>query len=808
MILSQKPFKAPAWANILLTFSLCWGTNFINAQKKPAHSSALLLDTIMKGEDFVGYSPESIIWDWDSKRLYFSWNPALLPQREWYSVEARADARPQKLGLEAQTRLPMGANFVENVSKTLKVYEHSGDIFLYDNKTQSSRPLTQTFNIREHSPLFLQNNDSLIGFVSNQNLFFWDLRSNLIQQKTNFNQALPAEKPKLSAHAQHLETQQAELFGFVRRQAQTTAYRDSLEGIKKQFLKQPRPLSLRPEQVWVSPSADWVVCVQTSKPAQENTALQTHVPEWIRADGRVESSPRYRPKVGSVERNGQELCVYGLATDSLYKISFSNLPNIRSKPNFHKEYYPDTAKKPYSNLWEKDLIINVLSVKISPKGQLFAELRSADNKNRWIVQILPEKSESRCLFWEQDTAWVRNYNGEWGILGEEKVWFLSESEGYTHLYTVDIKNSQKTALTQGKYELITAQLSQNGEYFYLLSSEGDFRYRDFYRLHLPTMQKTKLSRVKGGYEAYLSPDERLIAYRFSTPTLPWELYIQANHPDSLMHPLTDSRTQGFKSYNWQSPTLEYFPARDGQMVSARVYTPKKGAPVKKAAVIFVHGAGYLQNAHGWWSQYYREFMFHNLLTEQGYTVLDIDYRGSAGYGRDWRTGIYRHMGGKDLSDHVDGADFLVKKYGIHPQKIGIYGGSYGGFITLMGLFTSPKTFACGAALRAVTDWAHYNHPYTSNILNLPQEDSLAYRRSSPIYWAENLERPLLMLHGLADDNVQPQDIIRLSQRLIELRKENWELALYPVEPHGFIQASSWADEYKRIFKLFEQTIGK
>lgn len=216
----------------------------------------------------------------------------------------------------------------------------------------------------------------------------------------------------------------------------------------------------------------------------------------------------------------------------------------------------------------------------------------------------------------------------------------------------------------------------------------------------------------------------------------------------------------------------------------------------------------MQNVHSWWSSYFREYMFHNFLADQGYTVLDIDYRGSAGYGRDWRTGIYRHMGGKDLSDHIDGAEFLVENYKIDENKIGIYGGSYGGFITLMAMFTEPDVFAAGAALRSVTDWAHYNHGYTSNILNQPVTDSLAYAKSSPIYYADGLKGALLICHGMVDTNVHFQDVVRLTQRLIELGKDNWELAVYPLENHGFVEPSSWTDEYKRIYKLFEENLVK
>jgi dipeptidyl aminopeptidase/acylaminoacyl peptidase len=187
-------------------------------------------------------------------------------------------------------------------------------------------------------------------------------------------------------------------------------------------------------------------------------------------------------------------------------------------------------------------------------------------------------------------------------------------------------------------------------------------------------------------------------------------------------------------------------------------------------------------------------------------VLDMDYRASRGYGRDWRTAIYRHMGGRDLADHVDGSRFLTANHGVDPERIGIYGGSYGGFITLMALFNAPQYFGAGAALRAVTDWAHYNHGYTGRILNLPHTDTLAYRQSSPIYFAEGLQDPLLITHGMVDTNVHFSDVVRLAQRLIELGKTDWELAVYPVEDHGFVEPSSWTDQYRRIFELFENSL--
>lgn len=315
----------------------------------------------------------------------------------------------------------------------------------------------------------------------------------------------------------------------------------------------------------------------------------------------------------------------------------------------------------------------------------------------------------------------------------------------------------------------------------------------------------QITSKKGGHEVTMSPDEKQLAVRYSYTNKPWELYVMPNKAGAEMVQLTKSTTEDFEAYDWMDPEIIHFTARDRVKVPATLYQPKADKK-NGAAVIFVHGAGYLQNVHYWWPSYYREYMFHNFLADNGYTVLAIDFRASQGYGRDWRTAIYRHMGGKDLDDQIDGAKYLVEKQGIDNNRLGIYGGSYGGFITLMAMFTAPNTFKSGAALRSVTDWAHYNHGYTANILNTPVEDPKAYQQSSPLYFAEGLKGNLLMLHGMIDINVHFQDVVRLSQRLIELKKENWELAVFPLEDHGFVEASSWSDEYRRIYKLFEETL--
>jgi dipeptidyl aminopeptidase/acylaminoacyl peptidase len=438
--------------------------------------------------------------------------------------------------------------------------------------------------------------------------------------------------------------------------------------------------------------------------------------------------------------------------------------------------------------------------------------RAADNKDRWVLSLDPATAKTKVLARVHDDAWVGgpgSFTLGW-LADNRRVYFVSERDGWAHLYTVNTDGGEPAQLTKGTFEVSDVRLSQDKTKFYFTSSEGSLFERRLYVMSVEGGARTRLTTMPGNNQVEISPDEKTLAVVRSYSNRPPELYLQPNPPapdaqSSEVKQVTTSPIPEFFTYNWTDPPIVSFRARDGATVYGRLYkptTPRKGGP----AVIFVHGAGYLQDVHKWWSSYYREYMFHHLLAERGFTVLSIDYRGSAGYGRDWRTGIYRHMGGKDLDDHVDAVRYLVNEHGVDPRRVGIYGGSYGGFMTLMAMFTTPDIFAAGAALRPVTDWAHYNHPYTANILNEPQDDPEAYRRSSPIYFAEGLKGALLICHGMVDTNVNFQDSVRLAERLIELRKENWQLAPYPVEDHTFDRADSWADEYKRILKLFTEQL--
>lgn len=766
-----------------------------------AQTSDLSVEKIMQDPSWMGTFPSNISWGAHSENIYFEYNPEKNPSDSLYRISINNPKQVVKVGwLEEDQILPRQGDL--NKKGTKKVYVRDGILYLYDFRNRKEGQLLELGGPISN-PQFMAD-EQKISFAFDNNAFIYNLDTGMLDKLTNIRTGTEKEEKdeKLSEQDQWLQDENLDLLAEVRKRNEDKKAREDY----RKRTSAPTPFTFytgkkRPMNLQVSPDGNYVSFqLLTSAEAKD-----TDVPNYTDLSGYTVDLPA-RSKVGS-EQSKLETAIYNLQKDTVYMVQTDKLPGIKDLPDYVTDY-PDRK-------WEEEIR------EVNTNGPYFSEdgkkailiARSGDNKDRWISLLDLQTGSLKSLERQRDEAWIAGpgigYSWSGGTIGwlddNETIYFQSEETGYSHLYLLNVKSGRKTALTQGEYEVFDPFLSRDRKTWYLTTSEVHPGERHFYRMPVRGGKMEKLTNLKGNNEVELSPNEKYMAIRHSYSNQPWELYFKKTSSGEKAQQLTSGRSTEFQNYDWREPELVKFEAQDGAMVPARLYQPSE--EVKNgAAVIFVHGAGYLQNVHKWWSSYFREYMFHNLLTDLGYTVLDIDYRGSAGYGRDWRTGIYRHMGGKDLSDQVDGVKYLIAEHGIDPEKVGIYGGSYGGFITLMALFNEADTFKSGAALRSVTDWAHYNHGYTSNILNEPVNDPIAYKRSSPIYFAEGLEGNLLIAHGMIDVNVHFQDVVRLAQRLIELEKDNWEMAVYPVEDHGFMEPSSWTDEYKRILKLFNETL--
>ncbi|HEY8783937.1 MAG TPA: prolyl oligopeptidase family serine peptidase [Mucilaginibacter sp.] len=789
----------------------------ISARTIAQKLDTLTVEKIMRDPKWIGVSPSNIRWGDDSKKVYFAWNPNNADRDKLFSITPTA-IKPVKVSIGEQREIALQSGRW-NKKHTLKLYEKNGDVYLSEPKTGKIQRLTNTAD-NESNPSFSADENKVL-FIRGENLYSLKLNGGELMQLTNFVHTPSSAAPQSggrriqqgsgkkndqsgSANDQErwLKNQQLELFDIIKVKEKDR----KLDSIERKELEPKKVKKIAVDDksvgdVVLSPDGRYITYRLAKTPEGEK---RTIVPDYVTASGFTEDIPN-REKVGGSQRTFESF-VFDTQRDTVYKIVTSAIPCIKDLPDYVKDYPKELERRTKLNEERK---VMVRGPYWSEDGKNAVVLVTAqDNKDKWLMKLDPATGNLSPLYREHNDAWVGGPgSGNFGWTDNTHFYFESEASGYAHIYLLDVTDGSKKQITRGKWEVQTLQLSNDKKTFYFTANIDHPGITHFYRMPVTGGEPVKLTSMKGMNEVTLSPDEKWLAIRYSYTNKPWELYIQPNKPGATPIEVTNSTTEEFKSYPWRGPEIITFKNRYGNDVYAHLYLPKHPDPAKPA-VVFVHGAGYLQNVDYGWSYYFREFMFNNMLADNGYTVLDMDYSGSAGYGRDWRTAIYRHMGGKDLSDQVDGVKMLVEKYGVNPKHVGLYGGSYGGFMTLMAMFTAPDVFTSGAAIRSVTDWAHYNHGYTDAILNEPYNDEKAYRQSSPIYFAEGLKGNLLMLHGMVDQNVNFQDIVRLTQRLIELHKDNWELAPYPVENHDFEQPSSWTDEYKRIYKLFEATLKK
>ncbi|MYC87616.1 MAG: prolyl oligopeptidase family serine peptidase [Gemmatimonadales bacterium] len=796
--------------------------NLASLEPAPARDNAfaLTLESIMRGSEHVGQAPVGVSWSDDGEWIYFRWLPG---GADWHEQRALHRVRstggtPERVDDEEELRLgPILASGDVSADGRWRVTSSGGDLYLIERDGAATRRLTHTEDA-EMSPVFSGDGASIF-FRRGNNLFAFDIDDGEIRQLTAVGGPEQPEDPEAEGHKAFLEEQQRELFEHIRvqeiREERAEERRELREAGQRETLHLAQ--GERAQSLVADPTGTWIA-VTATRGSFNDGGRRTDIPLWITESGYTENT-EMRPKVGD-EQGESRLAVVHAETG---EATWLDLTGDGSGPDSEEaEAGSDDGDDPDMDGSESDDRLAVASFAgwndAGSHGLVFAV--DFDYKTWRLYAFEAATGSLTLLDTHHDEAWVGGpcfgFQGA-GCIGwlpaeaadgMPRAWYVSEETGYSHVYAVDADGGDREALTAGEWEVLGATIPDGWDAFLLQTSELSPFDQHPWRMNFDGSGRVQLLDGEGSFTVTPSPDGRRFAVLHSRAHRPPELYLADAAPGAAMAQVTTSPTETWLGFPWLRPEIVHFEARDGTPVPARIYRPADfGVEPNGAGVIFVHGAGYLHNVHNWWSNYYREYMFHHFLAAQGYTVLDIDYRGSAGYGRDWRTAIYRHMGGWDLSDQVDGAAYLVREEGVDPDRMGIYGGSYGGFITLMALFTAPESFAAGGALRSVTDWAHYNHWYTSRILNLPHEDEEAYRQSSPIYFAEGLEGHLLIAHGMYDTNVHFSDVVRLAQRLIELGKENWEMAVYPVENHGFAEPSSWTDEYRRIYELFERVIG-
>lgn len=838
-----NPFRT---ATVMLALSALL-TSPVQAQNGTVEPT---LEQISAEPDWIARTPTSPRWLVDGSAILYSARREGLVGRDFrddyliFTRSALTEERPVANMITPENPGPyFSARGDWDANANRRLVPQNGDLFLYDATINTTTQLTRTTD-REGSAMFLADNLRIAYTRGGQ----WYIRAGSAAGPVEIQAADirysdapkdPAEQRQKDIEKRdELQKQQRELFQIITLEDERDAMRSDDRYAWEQAedpTDTPGPFYLgdnrRGQGSWLSPSGAHMLVA--TAPEQRNNDKRDVMPSYINQDGYV-STRSVRPKVGLQSETPVAFHLLDLENERVIDIGFDDLPTIKDDPlawlkeqASEDETTSSQESEPTDSIAQakaeqekqenaKPRPVSSLGVRWSDSGRYGAiMLKSHDNKDRWIVLVDTQGEEPTitCAHHLHDEAWIGwNFNSFGFIPSTDTLWYVSEQSNYAHLYTHDAESGESIAHTAGEYEVRDVTFTNDGLAVYFRTNRSHPGKQEIERLHLATGALTPITKMGGTVESFsLSPDETKIVFTYSNINSPAELYlVDTTVPDVNPKRLTHSITEQFMAMDLNTPEIVAVPSsHTAQPIYTRVYLPDaQKFPGKRPIVVFSHGSGYLQHANYEWSNYFREHMLHTILNNEGFIVLAPDFRASEGYGRDWRTAIYRKMGYPELEDFKDTIDWAVANHNGDIDRVGIYGGSYGGFMTLMAMFLEPETYKAGAALRSVTDWRHYNHGYTSNILNTPDIDPEAFDISSPINHAEGLQGHLLMLHGLLDDNVVAQDIIRLSQRLIELEKENWELALHPIEPHGYQEPSSWLDQLRRIHKLFNEVLNK
>ena len=446
------------------------------------------------------------------------------------------------------------------------------------------------------------------------------------------------------------------------------------------------------------------------------------------------------------------------------------------------------------------------------EGALLFEEISADRKTRSIRTISLDGT-SRTVWSDHDPAWWSPTRGPMTVVSPDgqKVAFFSDRTGWTHLYVASTNAAPADKPRQLSAGAVTtgypAWSPDSRRIAYAHGLPSNQMERSISIVDVATGRIDAITSARGVQIAPMfSPDGAHLLYQRSSVEHSLDLYLIASHAGAESKRLTDSMPEGLATHDLTTPVAVEFPSRvDSKPVPATLLVSHAlDRRTKHPAIVWIHGSGSDQNFLGWHPGLYRMYYsMHQYLAQQGYVILTPDYRGSSGYHRDWATGNYLDLGGKDLLDVASGADYLKTLDYVDPDRIGVWGLSYGGFMTLQALTVTPTLFRCAIDVAGVTDWAPRGGAWTIARMGTPAEHPELYHRSAPVKHMEKLERPLLILHGTADANVAFHDSLSLIDTLVKLGKP-FDSAIYPGEPHFFRRAHVLRDAWRRAEAFFDR----
>ena len=398
-----------------------------------------------------------------------------------------------------------------------------------------------------------------------------------------------------------------------------------------------------------------------------------------------------------------------------------------------------------------------------------------------LVLLLADASvgTARSIVSESDPYWI-NQNDLFRFLDDGQFLWGSERDGFRHLYLYSLDGKQRRRITEGNWEVTDiAGVDEARQRIYYVSTEASPLERQLYSVKLNGKDRVRVSQGEGTHEISMSPTAEYYLDEFSSLTQPPVTTVHSiNGTESAVFHEADRKL--IDNYAIMQPEIGSFQAQDGTQLYGSLIKPVNfSATAKYPAVVMVYGGPGEQVVRNTW----HGAAWAQVLAARGFVVWEMDNRGSSGRGHAFETPLYRRFGKTELADQLEGVRHLLSLGFVDPARLGIFGWSYGGYLTLYSLLNAPDVFRAGIAGAPVTNWRNYDTIYTERYLGLPSENAEGYRASSVLEYAAKLKAKLLILHNIEDDNVLFQNTLQMSDALEQAGKI-FQMVIYPQKSHG------------------------
>ena len=394
----------------------------------------------------------------------------------------------------------------------------------------------------------------------------------------------------------------------------------------------------------------------------------------------------------------------------------------------------------------------------------------------------------------------------------DRIVFPWEKDGWTHLYAVPVDGGRATLLTPGGFEVEHVAMSPDGATIVFSSNQDDIERRHLWKVPVTGGPPTALTRGTDlEWTPVMTGDGRGVAFiRAGTRAPPRPVILLGTAAPRDLAP--GAIPVDFPEAGLVDPQPVLFPAADGMTIHGQLFLPRGIKPGdRRPAVIFFHGGSRRQMLLGWhYFYYYRNaYALNQYLASRGYVVLSVNYRSGIAYGMEFREALrYGAQGASELNDVLGAGRYLRNRADVDPKRIGLWGGSYGGFLTAMGLARASDLFAAGVDLHGVHDWniEIQNWVPTYDPAKQAEAAKLAYA-SSPIAYVKDWRAPVLLIHGDDDRNVQFSQTVQLGAAL-RAQRVDVEQLIFPDDIHDFLTHAHWVAAYEAAAAFFQRRLGR